>query len=136
MITDAEDPYLYVRSTTDRRVLAGGEDETFGGGKMRKEVLAEKSAAIQQKLAKMLPNLDVAIDFSWTGAFGMSVTGLPLIGKIPGFPRCYAVMGFGGYDTTFSQIATDLITADITGAPEAVADLFAFEASADLRLNS
>jgi glycine/D-amino acid oxidase-like deaminating enzyme len=127
MITEAEEPYLYVRAMDDGRVIAGGEDEPSGDSEIREEEFAAKIATIQEKLKRMLPYLDVTVDFAWTGAFGMSETGLPLIGKIPGCPRCYAVVGFGGNGTTFSAIAADLIPSDIMGEPDADAELFAFQ---------
>jgi glycine/D-amino acid oxidase-like deaminating enzyme len=127
MITEAEEPYLYVRSARSGRVIAGGEDEPSDESTVREIEFDEKIAKIEEKLSKMLPHLDVAAEFAWTGAFGRSDTGLPLIGKVPGCPRCYAVVGFGGNGTTFSVIAADLIAADIVGEPDADADLFAFE---------
>ncbi len=127
MITEADEPYLYVRVGADRRVIAGGEDVQSGDSNTREQEFSTKIAIIQDKLKKMLPFLNVKTDFSWTGAFGVSDTGLPLIGRIPGCPRCYAVIGFGGNGTTFSAIAADLISADIRGTPDPDADLFAFE---------
>ena len=63
-----------------------------------------------------------------TGAFGTTRTGLPLIGKLPGNPRVHAVMGYGGNGITFSRIAAEIVLADLTGATDADAALFAFEA--------
>jgi glycine/D-amino acid oxidase-like deaminating enzyme len=127
MITEAEEPYLYIRTMQDGRVIAGGEDEPSGDSEVREEEFQAKIAAIQEKLKKMLPQVDVTADFAWTGAFGKSETGLPLIGKVPGCPRCYAIVGFGGNGTTFSAIAADIIPADILGRPDVDSELFAFE---------
>lgn len=53
-------------------------------------------------------------------------TGLPLIGAVPGLDNVFAVMGFGGNGVTFSQIAAEMISAEIAGRRDADADLFAF----------
>jgi glycine/D-amino acid oxidase-like deaminating enzyme len=126
MITEASEPYLYVRSD-GKRVIAGGEDEQDGDGATRADRFTEKTAAIQQKLKIMLPHLDVKAEFAWTGAFGITGNGLPLIGKVPGYPRCYALMGFGGNGTTFSELGAQIITGDILGEPDPDANLFSFD---------
>jgi glycine/D-amino acid oxidase-like deaminating enzyme len=125
MITEASEPYLYVRSE-GKRVIAGGEDEQAGDSATRANCFAEKTAAIQQKLKTMLPYLDVKAEFAWTGAFGITGDGLPLSGKIPGYPRCHALMGFGGNGTTFSELGAQIIAGDILGEPDPDADLFSF----------
>lgn len=126
MITEASEPYLYVRSD-GRRVIAGGEDEQAGDSVTRAGLFTEKTVMIEQKLKTMLPHLDVKTDFAWTGAFGITADGLPLIGKVPGYPRCYALMGFGGNGTTFSELGAQIITSDILGEPDPDANLFSFD---------
>lgn len=71
--------------------------------------------------------LDTMARFAWSGSFGVTGTGLPIIGSVPGHPRIHAVMGYGGNGITFSQIACEIVSASITGAQDADADLFAFK---------
>ena len=61
----------------------------------------------------LLPEIDSRAVISWTGSFGSSPNGMPTIGAIPGYPRCYAVMGYGGNGITFSMLASKLITAAV-----------------------
>ena len=70
MIWEAADPYLYVRTTPDGRVICGGEDEEFSDEEKRDALLARKTATLQRKLKQLLPNIDTRIDFAWTGSFG------------------------------------------------------------------
>src|SRR5450631_498596 len=58
---------------------------------------------------------------------GGSPHGMPTIGAIPGYPRCYAVMGYGGNGITFSMLATKLISAAVFGKTTPAAKLFAFK---------
>jgi glycine/D-amino acid oxidase-like deaminating enzyme len=51
---------------------------------------------------------------------------MPTIGEIPGYPRCYAVMGYGGNGITFSMLAAQLVVAAIQGKKDSRAALFAF----------
>ena len=65
-------------------------------------------------------------EFAWTGSFGTTTTGLPIIGPVPHKPRVFAVMGYGGNGITFSRIAAELVTSAISGRDDCDADLFAF----------
>jgi glycine/D-amino acid oxidase-like deaminating enzyme len=125
LIWEAADPYLYLRTTTDGRVIIGGEDEEFADEERRDALTPKKIATLSDKLGKLLPNLDAAPAFNWAGCFGVSTTGLPSIGAVPGAPRCYAIMGYGGNGITFSAIAAQLIQRAVLGLRDPDADLFA-----------
>ncbi len=125
LIWEAADPYLYLRTTLDGRVICGGEDEEFSDDSKRDALIPKKIAAISRKLGKLMPNIDTAPEFAWAGCFGESATGLPAIGPVPGAPRCFAVMGYGGNGITFSAIAAQIIQRAIIGLPDPDADLFA-----------
>jgi glycine/D-amino acid oxidase-like deaminating enzyme len=126
MIWEAADPYLYVRTTPEGRVIAGGEDEEFSDEEKRDALLVRKTATLQRKLKQLLPNIDTRIDFAWTGSFGQSSTSLPTIGPIPRMPNCWAALGYGGNGTTYSRIAADVIAGALAGRPDADADLYGF----------
>ena len=126
MIWEASDPYLYLRSTPDGRVICGGEDEEFADAAARDALIGAKAAAIARKLKRLMPQLDTDPEFAWAGAFGATATGLPSIGAVPGKPHCYAVLGFGGNGITYSRIAADVIGAELAGKPDPDADLYAF----------
>ncbi|WP_137128423.1 FAD-binding oxidoreductase [Roseomonas sp. HF4] len=124
LIWEASDPYLYCRTMRDGRVVAGGEDAAFEDDAKRDALIPAKVARIGRKLQRLLPMIDTAADFAWAGCFGESSTGLPAIGAVPGAPRCYAVMGFGGNGITFSAIAAEMVQRAILGLPDPDADLF------------
>ncbi|KQU84215.1 FAD-dependent oxidoreductase [Mesorhizobium sp. Root102] len=125
-IWEASDPYLYMRATADGRVVCGGEDEDFVDETRRDALIGEKSARIAEKLGLIFPHLDTRPAFAWTGSFGTTTTGLPYIGAIPRHPRIHAVMGYGGNGITFSQIASEIVSASIDGLDDTDARLFAF----------
>ena len=125
LIWEASDPYLYMRTTADGRVICGGEDEPFQDEDRRDELIVEKSRCIAAKLERLFPQLDTTPEFAWAGAFGTTSTGLPLIGKVPGHTRVFAVLGYGGNGITYSQIASEIITTALAGKIDADADLFA-----------
>jgi glycine/D-amino acid oxidase-like deaminating enzyme len=127
-IWEASEPYLYVRTTADGRVICGGEDEDCPDAESRDALLSRKIAAIGRKLAKLLPAIDTRAQFAWAGSFGKSDTGLPTIGEVPAMKNCWAVLGYGGNGITYSRIAADVIQAALIGSRDASADLYQFRA--------
>jgi glycine/D-amino acid oxidase-like deaminating enzyme len=126
MIWEASDPYLYVRTTPDGRVICGGEDEEFADEERRDAMLSRKSATIARKLGRLFPQLDTTPQYAWAGSFGTTATGLPLIGPVPRHPRVWAILGFGGNGITYSRIAADIVSAALAGRRDPDADLYAF----------
>ena len=110
--------------TQDGRVIAGGEDEVSATRHADPDAIAPKARAIVQKLERLIPQLEIDVDYAWAGAFGQSATSMPLIGPIPGMARGYAVMGFGGNGITYSVIASQIVGAAIRGRRDPDADLY------------
>ncbi len=125
LIWEAADPYLYLRTTKDGRIIAGGEDEPFSDEAKRDALLPKKIAAIARKARKLIPQANFEADFAWAGCFGESPTGLPAVGPVNGLSRCYAVLGFGGNGITFSMLAAQLVSRHIQGIKDPDAELFA-----------
>jgi glycine/D-amino acid oxidase-like deaminating enzyme len=128
LVCEGSDPYLYFRTTPDRRLIVGGEDETSEDAFASTSKMRAKSRTIVAKLEKLLGITFGEPDFAWSAAFGTTPTGLPMIGAVPGHENVYAVMGFGGNGITFSQIAADIVCSAISGANDPDAALFAFRA--------
>lgn len=125
LVWEASDPYLYLRTTQDGRVICGGEDADFMDEERRDALIPEKSRRISEKLAKLLPDIDATPEFTWAGSFGDTTTGLPLIGPLTGKPRIFSLMGYGGNGVTFSRIGAELIRTALAGGTDTDADLFA-----------
>lgn len=125
-IWEAADPYLYLRTTPEGRVLCGGGDEDIADDEKRDALIGRKTAMLKRKLRRLLPKLDNTVEFAWTGAFGETTTGLPIIGAVPGMPHCFVALGYGGNGTTYAAIAADIIAGAIAGRPDLDADLYRF----------
>ena len=126
LIWEASDPYLYMRTTADGRVICGGEDEEFSDAETRDVLIAKKARAIGRKLEKLFPAIDATPEFAWAGAFGTTGTGLPRIGEVPGKKNVWAILGFGGNGITYSRIAADVVSAALAGRADPDADLYSF----------
>ncbi len=126
MLWESKNPYLYLRATADRRILAGGEDDPFRNSIVRDRRLARKAEQIRIKINKLLPSLKWEVEFAWAGTFGETDDGLAYIGETRQYPHCYFMLGFGGNGITFSAIGSDLIVDMVKGIRNIDAHLFRF----------
>jgi glycine/D-amino acid oxidase-like deaminating enzyme len=126
MIWQADDPYLYVRTTIDGRVLIGGEDEDVDDFRLRENLHSKKVADLRRKAERILPPVDLEAQFAWSGVFSRNASGLPAFGPVPRMPNCYAVLSYGGNGMTFSVVAAQTIVARILGSRDPDAELFDF----------
>ena len=124
LVWEASDPYLYFRMGGDGRLIVGGEDEASPDAHADKAKLKRKCATISAKLKALMPEVEFEVDYSWSGAFGESATGLPSIAPVPDMDHAWAVMGFGGNGITYSVIASQVVSAAIRGGVDRDADLY------------
>lgn len=108
LVWNTDDPYLYMRTTDDGRLLIGGGDEDFYGAERRDALLDKKEKSILKTLRKIKPDYDFYTDFVWAGTFGETKDGLPYIGEHEKFKNSYFVLGFGGNGITFSVTGMEM----------------------------
>jgi glycine/D-amino acid oxidase-like deaminating enzyme len=125
LIWEASEPYLYMRTAADGRVIVGGEDESVATASRREELTGQKVERLLAVAAARCPAIaGLRPQFAWSGYFGETEDSLPLIGQVPGRPNCFAAYGYGGNGMTFSALAADLLAAELSGVPSADAALF------------
>lgn len=110
LIWDTADPYIYMRTTDDGRILVGGEDEEFQNPAKRDELIGKKTKKLEKTFKKYFPNANFYTDFAWAGTFGETKDGLPYIGEHADFKNSYFVLGFGGNGITFSVIGMEMVS--------------------------
>ncbi len=126
LIWEQSDPYLYLRTAPDNRIVAGGEDASFVDADKRDALIPRKAATILRKLKLLLPEFKGEVEYAWAGTFADSPTGLPSIGPVPGLPNVFATLGAGGNGITFSQIAANIAREWVRGRRHRDQALFAF----------
>ncbi len=126
LIWNTADPYLYVRSTRDRRIIVGGRDEHFVNAHKRDSLISLKSKQLKKDFEKLFPAIEYKTEFGWTGVFGSTKDGLPLIGSLQNKPNAYFALGFGGNGIVFSLIAAEIITGLIMNGENKYSSLFSF----------
>ncbi|CAN7228727.1 FAD-dependent oxidoreductase [Rhizobium sp. LjRoot98] len=127
LIWEASQTYNYARTTVDGRIIIGGGDDNTVDPVARDKKMTEKSEKLASDLVKLWPAANPAIDFSWSGAFGETDDGLPLIGAVPGMPRILAAYGYGGNGITFSFTASRILAELCAGRREGWFDAFAID---------
>lgn len=126
LLWETKTPYLYLRTTSDNRILVGGRDEEFYNPEKRDELLPKKRRQLEADFQKLFPDLPFETDFAWAGTFGETKDGLPYIGSYND-PRTLFAMGYGGNGITFSVAAAEILTDIILGKKNKDAELFAFD---------
>jgi len=127
LIWETARPYLYLRSTPDKRILVGGKDNDFSDARLRDKALPSRARSLQAAFQKLFPGIPFKTDFKWAGVFASTKDGLPYIGSLPGKPHTFFALGFGGNGITFSYMAARIITNLVAGRKDPDARLFGFD---------
>ena len=116
LIWEATERYLYARTTRDHRIIVGGgDDDDMIESDQRASVAASKTQSIVAALKILFPRVDATAEIAWSGVFGTTEDGLPLIGTVPGYPRVLAAYGYGGNGITFGFVASRVIAGIVAG---------------------
>ena len=92
-----------------------------------RERVSSESRTILRKLNALWPAAELTCDLQWSGAFGKTADGLPLVGGVTAYPGIFAAYGYGGNGITFSFLASRMIERMIAGLPEHWYDDFALD---------
>lgn len=127
VIWETADPYIYLRTTSDHRIIMGGYDEPFRDPERRDKLLTGKASTLLRRFRRLFPEIPFEIATAWAGTFGKTKDGLPFIGLYPNIPHTWFALGYGGNGITYSFIAAQLFRHKLTGRSSRCADLYGFE---------
>jgi glycine/D-amino acid oxidase-like deaminating enzyme len=126
LVWETRRPYLYLRTTTDGRIIAGGEDEDFVNPAKRDRLVSPKAGRILSKLRTMFPKMDIEAAYAWAGTFGETEDSLPCIGELQEFPNAYFALCYGANGTNFAVLAAGIIRDLCLGKSSPDEELFRF----------
>ncbi|WP_106916623.1 NAD(P)/FAD-dependent oxidoreductase [Chryseobacterium aurantiacum] len=126
LVWNTDDPYIYMRTTDDGRLLIGGGDEDFYDAEKRDALLEKKKKEILKNLRKIKPDYHFYPDFVWAGTFGETKDGLPYIGEHEKFKNSYFVLGFGGNGITFSVTGMEMVSSFLKNKKHPLSRYFKF----------
>jgi glycine/D-amino acid oxidase-like deaminating enzyme len=128
MLWETARPYLYMRSTSDHRLLVGGEDDAVDIPARRDAQVGKKARKLLKQVQALFPDLPLKPVFSWAGTFAETKDGLPFFGPHDSTgPRVHFAMAYGGNGITYSMIGAGLLRARIERRSHPLAALFSFD---------
>ncbi|KAB3525589.1 NAD(P)/FAD-dependent oxidoreductase [Alkaliphilus serpentinus] len=114
LIWETARPYIYMRTTSDNRIIIGGLDENTTNPQKRESMLINKKQKLIQEFNKLFPSIEVEPQYYLSALYAGTHDGMPIIGVYEDFPNWYFLMGYGDngmiYNMLLSQIITDVIT--------------------------
>ncbi len=131
LIWETAQPYFYMRTTSDNRMMIGGEDIPFRSPERRDRLLRWKTKRLERQFREIYPEIPFAVDMAWCGTFSSTADGLPYIGQWPGRKRMFFALGYGGNGITFSMIGAQMIKNKLKGIKDDREKVFGFERSLD-----
>ena len=124
---NTQDPYFYFRTTSDNRILIGGEDEEFKNPDRRDALIEKKERDLVVRFREQMPDAQFIADFSWAGTFGATRDSLPYIGSHTDFKNSYFLLGFGGNGITFSVMGMEILSDALGGRQNKFLEYFKFK---------
>ena len=102
LIRDNESRYNYFRTTSDNRIIAGGEDTPFTDN-FNPKIAIEKYNILEQRLKNMFNEInDIKIEYKYCGAFASTKDNLGFIGKDPNKDKLWYALGYGANGILFA----------------------------------
>lgn len=136
IIRNDENPYLYLRTSKDNRIIIGGEDieiTDFNSDYEAVELpdhhpLANyKYNILEKKLNEMFPQIDnKEIEYKFNGIFIDTNDGLPFIGETPDYPNIYFNLDIGSNGILYGLLGADLLSNLYLNKQEELLRIFRF----------
>jgi gamma-glutamylputrescine oxidase len=108
----------YWQQTEDGRLVLGGRrdvvlDEEFTG----EDELSEPVQRALEDFAAELLGSQPRITHRWSGIFGRTADGLPLVGPVPGHDGVWVAAGYSGHGNVLGLACGELVAQAILGSP-------------------
>ncbi|WP_430612886.1 NAD(P)/FAD-dependent oxidoreductase [Flavobacterium sp. JP2137] len=124
LIWNTAQPYFYMRSTEDNRIIIGGEDVPFRDPVKRDRLIRAKKEKLLRQFKQLFPEITFIPAMTWCGTFSNTADGLPLIGPWKTGDKMLFALGYGGNGITFSMIAAQILANLIEGKEDNRIKLF------------
>ena len=127
LLWESARPYLYLRTTSDGRLLVGGEDDRIDIPAKRDARVMRKAERLRRKVRSLFPDLSLEPAFAWAGTFAETADGLPWFGASDEHgSRVLFAMAYGGNGIVYSMLGAGVLRAAIERRKHALTRLFGF----------
>jgi gamma-glutamylputrescine oxidase len=115
----------YWQQLPDGRLVIGGRRDVDLDAETTAEetTTPEIQTALEELIRELVGRLP-AITHRWSGIFGTSPDGLPLVGPLPGNERVWAARGYSGHGNVLGLAGGELVAKAILGRREPELELF------------
>ena len=105
LIRDNCDPYNYLRTTKDNRIIIGGEDERFEPDIFDESMANKKYNILENRLKSMFKNIkDIEIEYKYCGAFASTKDNIGFLGKDKKNEKLWYGLGYGANGILFATL--------------------------------
>jgi glycine/D-amino acid oxidase-like deaminating enzyme len=127
VVWESARPYLYARTTSDNRIMVGGEDDPFRNPAHRDARLPEKAKILLGKARRLFPRIEMELAYAWAGTFGETKDSLPFIGAHPEVDdRVLFALDYGANGMPFGAIAAEILSHKVLEKPHPYEETFSF----------
>ncbi len=103
LIRDNSDPYNYLRTTGDNRMIIGGEDINFALDIPNEKTSKEIYSILEQRLRSMFKDIkDIEVEYKYSGVFASTKDNLGFLGPDPDNSKLWFCLGYGANGILFS----------------------------------
>ena len=128
LIWESARPYLYMRTTSDNRIMVGGLDDPFHDPKARDGRVGGKGRRLLLKARRYFPRIEMEIAVGWAGTFGETKDSLPFIGPHPEVDeRVFFALAYGANGIPFAAVAAEILAARVAGRHHRYEHTFIFD---------
>ena len=123
LIWETKRPYLFMRTTADKRIIMGRLDEEKGDMEISDHRITVRGNELGNSFNKLFPHLDIEIDYAYCATFGESIDNLPFIGEHPNKQKHYYLLGYGGNGTVYSMLGAEILADQLCGIEHPVSHI-------------
>jgi len=104
LIRDTSDPYIYLRTTFDNRIIIGGEDTAGLDDINNKKLINKKYDMLEQHLKNMFKDKNIDIEYKYCGAFISTNDDLGFIGADKKHKNLWYCLGYGANGLLYAML--------------------------------
>lgn len=111
LIRDSCDPYNYLRTTKDNRIIIGGEDVDFIPDIFNEKLANEKYDILENRLKSMFKYIrDIEAEFKYCGTFASTPDNLGFVGPDNKHNNLWYLLGYGANGILFAILGSMMLT--------------------------
>ncbi|MBB3108533.1 glycine/D-amino acid oxidase-like deaminating enzyme [Paenibacillus phyllosphaerae] len=116
-------PYLYIRTTADNRIVAGGLDQESIVPYNSPAQIVKYVGKLYEQVQALVGDLLPPAEYQWNALFAGSRDNLPFLGEDPARPGVYYVLGYGGNGDVYCMLGAKLILSKLSGEVHPAEDI-------------